>query len=69
METFGTLVLSMWLNIPSTGNKGRCKTVVLARFHHVSRDDAKLMKETFLEENEHISPSAVDGQWIVREYI
>jgi hypothetical protein len=69
VDTLGTLVLSMWLNLPSTENKGRCKTVVLARYHHLSRDDARLMKEVFLKENQHIKPSAVDGQWIVREYI
>ena len=71
METLGTLVLSMYVGTPSIDpiDKPRGKHVVLARYHCVSKDEARYAKELFVKQNPHIKPDTVDGQWIVRDYI
>jgi hypothetical protein len=71
METLGTLVLSMYVVTPSIDpvDKPRGKHIVLARYHAVSKDEARYVKELFVKQNAHIKSDKVDGQWIVREYL
>ena len=70
MKTVGTLLLSMYIGVPNLDNdKVRGKRVSLARYHHVTLDEARQLKELFLKENAGLRQHAVDGEWIVREFI
>ena len=66
LETQGTLTLSMVVTVPQLNNRSRIKTVTLARYHYVSKDDATELKAKFLRSNDELIPDFVTAKW---EYV
>jgi hypothetical protein len=70
MDTLGTLVLSMYVSVPSLKGDGKSKGkhVVFARYHRLTLAEAHEAKQAFIMCNP-LKSDRVDGQWIVREYL
>jgi UV DNA damage repair endonuclease len=67
--TQGTLTLSMVITVPQLSNRSRTKTVTLARYHYVSKDDAKELKAKFLRANDELIPEFITAKWEFVEYL
>ena len=71
-EVLGVFTLSISVSIPSLGSPiSRFKSVTLATWRNVSRDDCYELKERFFKHNDEYDfrGGVVSGKWQVIEYI
>ena len=65
----GTLTLSMVVTVPQLSSRSRTKHITLARYHCVSKDDAKELKAKFLHANDELIPDFITAKWEFVEYL
>ena len=66
----GTMAFLAYVVSPETPERGsKCKTVVLARFYGVRRDECEALKEKFFESNPWVMPRDVLAEWTCREIV
>ena len=65
----GRLTLSMVITVPQLRNRSRTKTVILARYHYINKEDAKEVKAKFLHHNDELIPDFITAKWEFVEYI
>jgi hypothetical protein len=69
LVTQGTLTLSMVVTVTQLNARSRTKHVTLARYHGVSKSEAKELKAKFLHHNDELIPDFITAKWEFREYL
>ena len=66
----GTLTISMVITMPGFNNtRSKTKHVALARYHHVTLDQAHELKDVFIKTNDELVAEFISAKWECRQYL